>query len=225
MGPNPIPSAKICDILYQNFKKGEYMTDCVFCDPEKFKTRTIASIDGVNIVATLGQITEGGYVLLIPTDHVPCLGAMNNDQIGTIKRIASRIIQAIKQEYQKPVTIFEHGIVGQTIKHAHLHFLPANIDLSHRIQSDFPESEIQTIKGFDELQQMYRTRQEPYLLWSTPSGQFSVCWSPPAQPQYLRIISAETLHVPERADWKKMDPELDKELINETICLLAPCFN
>jgi diadenosine tetraphosphate (Ap4A) HIT family hydrolase len=201
------------------------MTDCVFCDPEKTKPRTIASLDGVNIVATLGQITEGGYVLLIPTDHVPCLGAMDKDQIKTISRITTQIVQCLKQEYQKPVTIFEHGIVGQTIKHAHLHFLPADIDLSDRILKDFPDSEIQTDHDLVSLQLLYQTRQEPYLLWSVPSGNFSVCWNPPAPPQYLRIISAEMLGVPERADWKKMDPDLDKKLAEETVRTLAPCFN
>jgi diadenosine tetraphosphate (Ap4A) HIT family hydrolase len=201
------------------------MTDCVFCDPEKIKPRTIASLDVVNIVATLGQITEGGYVLLIPTNHVPCLGAMDKEQIKIIDQVADQTVQAIKSEYRSSVMIFEHGIVGQTIKHAHLHFLPAEIDLSNRIQSDFPESEIQTVKSLTELQRTYQARQEPYLLWSTPSGQFSTCWNPPAQPQYLRIISAEILNVPERADWKKMDPELDKALIDETIKKLAPYFN
>ena len=201
------------------------MTDCVFCDPDKIKSRTIVSLDGVNIVATLGQITIGGYVLLIPTDHVPCIGAMDKEQIKIIDRVADLIVQAIKSEYKSPVLIFEHGIVGQTIKHAHLHFLPTDIDSSHRIQSDFPKSEKQIIEDLASLQLLYQTRQEPYLLWSTSSGKFSVCWNPPAQPQYLRIISAEMLNVPERADWKKMDPELDKTLIDETIRKLAPHFN
>lgn len=201
------------------------MTDCVFCYPEKIKSRTIASLDGVNIVATLGQITEGGYVLLIPTDHVPCIGAMDKDQIKIIDQVTSQIVKCLKQKYQNTVTIFEHGIVGQTIKHAHLHFFPADIDLTNRIQSDFPESEKQIIEDLANLQLLYQTRQEPYLLWSTPSGQFSVCWNPSAQPQYLRIISAEMLNVPERADWKKMDPRLDSTLIDETIKILTSCFS
>jgi diadenosine tetraphosphate (Ap4A) HIT family hydrolase len=201
------------------------MTDCVFCDPDKIKSRTIASFGGVNIVATLGQITEGGYVLLIPTDHVACLGSMREDQIKVFGRIANQISRIVKREYQSPVIVFKHGIVGQTIKHAHLHFLPANIDLGRRVRLDFPKSEIQFLDDLVELQSLFQKRQEPYLLWSTPSDQLMVCWNPPAQPQYLRIISAEMLGVPERADWKKMDPELDKKLVDETISRLSPRFN
>lgn len=200
------------------------MTDCVFCDPEKTKTRTIASLDGVNIVPTLGQITEGGYVLLIPDKHVPCLGAMEDEEISIVDWIAYRLIRVLETTYKSSVTVFEHGIVGQTIKHAHLHFLPAQLDLGRRIRSDFPESEIQEIEFLSDLQQLYQKRQEPYLLWSVRPGNYSVCWNPPAPPQYLRTVSAELLNVPERADWKKMDPELDKKLIDETIRMVVPLF-
>jgi len=199
------------------------MTDCVFCDPEKIKPRTIVSLDGVNIVATLGQITEGGYVLLIPTNHVPCLGAMSVEQTSLVDRISKQIAKILKQEYKSGLTIFEHGIVGQTIKHAHLHFLPRFVCLTDRIRSDFPKTEIHFVKNLIDLHYLYQKRQEPYLLWTGPAG-FMICWNPPAPPQYLRTISAELLSVPERADWKKMDPELDKGLIDETIRMLAPHF-
>ncbi len=198
------------------------MTDCVFCDPEKIKPRTIASFDGVNIVATLGQITEGGYVLLIPTDHVPCLGAMNKKQISIVDNISRQIDHVLRKEYNSGVTIFEHGIVGQTIKHAHLHLFPEFVYLTDKIRSDFPKSEIQFVKNLVDLQFQYQKRQEPYLFWSTTLGKFRVIWNPPAPAQYLRIVSADLLGVPERADWKKMDPELDKTLIDETMKRLSP---
>ena len=201
------------------------MTDCVFCDVEKTKPRTIASLDGVNIVATLGQITEGGYILLIPTNHVSCLGAMSVKQISLVDRISEQIKSILNKEYESAgLTIFEHGIVGQTIKHAHLHFFPKFVLLTNKIRSDFPSSEIHFVANLVDLQRLYQKRQEPYLLWSGAAG-YNVCWNPPAPPQYLRTISAEKLNVPERADWKKMDSELDKFLIDGTIKKIAPHFN
>lgn len=199
------------------------MTDCVFCDPEKIKPRMIASMDGLNIVATLGQITDGGYLLLIPSNHVSCLGDMSIEQISVVDRISKLISSILKKEYQSGLTIFEHGIVGQTIKHAHLHFYPKYVNLSFKIRSDFPGTEIQYISSLVELQHLYRKRQKPYFLWSGAAG-LTVCWNPPAPQQYLRTISAELLKVPERADWKTMDPELDKGLINETMKRIAPYF-
>jgi len=200
------------------------MTDCVFCDPEKIKSRTITSLDGVNIVATLGQITEGGYVLLIPTSHSPCLGAFGRRQIKSFEKIVGRVVLILETEYQNQVTIFEHGIVGQTIEHSHLHILPVMLDLTERVASDFPESKMQIVENLTQLQSLYHLRLEPYLLWSTFDKKYMVCWNPPAPAQYFRTLSAQLLGVPERADWKKMDPQKDKSLREETMKRFTPYF-
>ena len=124
-----------------------------------------------------------------------------------------------------PVTIFEHGIVGQTIKHAHLHLLPGAADLTSKIRADFPSSEIEEIRGISYLPEIYSQISKPYLFWTTPSGKSLVCWNPPAPPQYLRIIFSEAVARPERANWRNMDPELDKKLWTETVRHLKPYFS
>ncbi len=201
------------------------MTDCIFCDPSKLLPRTITQFSEVSVVATLGQITEGGYLLLIPTTHTSCLGALDKVQIKSFDRIVKKSIELLKMEYPGPVTIFEHGIVGQTIKHAHLHLLPAGLDLTEKIVSDFPTSKIEIVDNLTELQALYQIRQEPYLLWSTFYDKYLVCWNPSAPAQYLRTITAELLGVPERANWKNMDPEKDKALVDETMGRLKPLFS
>lgn len=201
------------------------MTDCIFCDAGKLKPRTITTFPDVRVVATLGQITEGGYLLLIPTTHSSCLGDLNKGQITSFDRITQKSIELLKLEYPGPVTIFEHGIVGQTIKHAHLHLLPAGLDLTEKVVSDFPNSKIEIINDLTQLQALYQIRQEPYLLWSTFYDKYLVCWNPPAPAQYLRTITADLLGVPERANWKNMDPEKDKALLDETLERLKPLFS
>lgn len=200
------------------------MSDCIFCDPSKLKPRTITNFPGVSVVATLGQITEGGYLLLISTTHSSCLGALDKEQIISFDKIAKKSISLLKFGYPGPVTIFEHGIVGQTISHAHLHLLPTDLDLTGKVASDFPSSKIEIIDNFTQLRALYQIRQEPYLLWSTFNDKYLVCWNPPAPPQYLRTISAELLGVPERANWKNMDPEKDKALAEETMERLTSLF-
>jgi len=44
--------------------------NCPFCDKKQFEERLIAEVDGFYLIATLGQITDGGYVLLVPKEHV-----------------------------------------------------------------------------------------------------------------------------------------------------------
>ncbi len=200
------------------------MTDCVFCDFSKIKERTIATIEGFNIVATFGQITNGGYLLLIPSRHIPCLGDLKAEEITIFENILSQTIVFLEEEYQNGVTLFEHGIVGQTVKHAHLHLIPSKIKFHKNIVSDFPHSEMQSISSFTQLSSLFKKRQEPYLLWSTSNNYYQICWNPPAVPEYLRTLSAQTLGVPERGSWRNMDPKLDKELIDQTMTRMFPFF-
>lgn len=230
--------------------------DCVFCDRTQFEERLVAEHSVVeneeyNIIATLGQITDGGYVLVVPKKHISCMAALPSHEMGSMVTALQEAYTALASEYKHkysasirfcPVTIFEHGIVGQTIKHAHLHLLPAVIDLSPKIRADFPTAEIQELSYDAHLQrdgyvhvsldntyvhlyEIYKKRQEPYLFWTTTIGRPMVCWNPPAPLQYLRIIAAELLDRPERANWRTMDPELDKQLGSGTVTRLKPYFS
>jgi len=136
------------------------------------------------------------------------------------------MVFALCEKYVFPGIIFEHGIVGQTITHAHLHVIPANGIIKDRVVGDFPGRDTkylgdrpwpQTIFGNNEQ------KQEPYLFWRDSVGA-TMLWDPPAPPQYLRIAVADMLGRPERANWRNMDPELDRRLWSETVSNLSPYF-
>lgn len=197
---------------------------CVFCDFSKIEKRTIATIEGFHITISLGQITNGGYLLIIPKKHTSCLGALTKAQATHLDHLTNQVIFSLEDEYQQSITFFEHGIVGQTINHAHLHIFPAKVNLKDQILKDFPDSKIEAIEDFSEFRKRYRYSRFPYLLWSTPKNETLVCWNPPAKPEYLRLVAANLLNVPERGSWKNMDPKLDEKLANETKLKLAPIF-
>lgn len=210
-------------------------SNCPFCDPENFKDRLIAEVDGFYVVATLGQITNSGYVLIIPKRHVPCIGAMEPSELDSAGALLHRVDRAIMDEYPTnweaswPGLMFEHGIVGQTVKHAHIHVMPGYCDLTPLIKRGFPKecSERQFAAYLQDLGKLYKEKLKPYLFWRDAKTLFShsvVCWDPPAPPQYLRIVAAEALGRPERANWREMDPELDKKLGDETVRRLKPYF-
>lgn len=209
--------------------------NCVFCDKTKVGDRLIAENSDWYVAATLGQII-GGYALVIPKAHISCMGALTShgpdSQTEAMLEITKETCRALSLEYQHsnsatpyPVTVFEHGIVGQTIKHAHLHLLPTMADLTQKIRADFPEAKFEELQYAAHLQELYGKRPEPYLFWTIPSGKSMVCWNPPAPPQYLRLIMAELLGYPERGNWRNMDPELDKQLGQETVDRLKPYFS
>lgn len=197
---------------------------CTFCDFSKIEARTIATIEGFHITISLGQITNGGYLLLIPQKHTICLGALTKAQATHLDHLTDQVILLLEEEFQDHVTYFEHGIVGQTISHAHLHIFPSKINLKDQILKDFPESKIEATEGFSEFRKRYRTVRLPYLLWSTPRHETLVCWNPPAKPEYLRLLTANLLGVPERGSWKNMDRVLDQKLTDETMSRLAQTF-
>lgn len=208
--------------------------DCVFCDRTKLEERIIAEDKEYYVVATLGQITDGGYVLVIPKEHIPCFGAFSLRAASKAYATLWVVSMAVACEYQQRrsqsapmrITVFEHGIIRQTIKHAHFHILPAAIDLTPKIQSDFPNNTIEKLRYVGQLQEEYGRRNEPYILWHTRDGDPQmVCWNPPIPPAYLRLIAADLLGHPERGDWRKMDPELDKRLWQETVIRLKPYFS
>jgi diadenosine tetraphosphate (Ap4A) HIT family hydrolase len=204
--------------------------NCAFCDRTQFEERIIAETDEYYCIATLGQIT-GGYVLVAPKEHILCIGAFNQEQIDSFIRITQKVCPAVASEYQqgqgtisRSLTLFEHGIVGQTVKHAHLHIVPAMVDMTHRIRADFPDTKIEEFEHTAYLREQYTKHPQPYLFWTTPNSTAMVCWNPPAPLQYLRIVAAELRGSPERANWRAMDPKLDRRLWSETVKRLKPYF-
>lgn len=198
--------------------------NCVFCDRTKFEERIIAEKNDLYIVAALGQI-KSGYVIIVPKKHTLCVGAMKDKEIVKISEILHITSDYIEIEYGIKPIIFEHGVVGQTVQHAHIHLLPAKIRLCGRIYRDFPHTQICFLDSLKMLQCNYNmTNGAKYLLWSTPEGLFKAVIDPPAPPQYLRLIAAELLGHPEHGNWRNMDPELDKRLWQETIANLKPYF-
>lgn len=196
--------------------------NCAFCDRSKFEERIIAEDDHFYLIATLGQISDGGYVLIVPKRHVPCLGALEAEEVKLLEFFLARIQPALSAEYGHDWTVFEHGIVGQTVKHAHLHFVPACACLTKKIGADFPDSPIVYIEDYEVLRKLYSRNPEPYLLWQDMGGMLRICWNPPARPQYLRILVADALGRPERANWRDMYPVLDRELYSATVARLKP---
>lgn len=205
---------------------------CVFCDRKQFEERLIHETDDFNVIATLGQITDGGYVLLAPKRHILCYGAFDEELFHESLMLGEKICRALTAEYGLsrtgetpcPATAFEHGIVGQTIKHGHVHFVPALMDFSDRIRRDFPAAETDKLTKFAHIPESYSQHPEPYLFWTDKNGLGNVCWNPPAPPQYLRILAAKELGRPERANWRTMDAELDRKLWSETVRRLTPYF-
>ena len=200
---------------------------CPYCSPKELKGRIVTENQRFIVLATLGQITDGGYLLIIPKSHTSCLAALAPEHMEELDELRLKSSDAVRREYGVRPIVFEHGIVGQTVKHAHLHILPAAISLTARIMKDFPGCGIGCPPSLAHLQRAYPQPPKPpipYLFWTDTDGKNWICWSPPAPAQHLRTVAAELLGRPERANWRTMDPKLDKKLYSETVARLKSYF-
>ena len=73
-------------------------SNCIFCDRTQIEERIIAEDRDWYLIASLGQITDGGYTLVIPKRHVSCVGAMNELEINGIETLMLRTSDAIEYE-------------------------------------------------------------------------------------------------------------------------------
>lgn len=94
-----------------------------------------------------------GHTLIIAQQHLSCYAAATDALLSELETVVSRIRRFLEEAYNSPVLIFENGIAGQTVFHAHLHLVPVRI-------SDLPAAvtqhgDIVPTTGWDEVRQYY----------------------------------------------------------------------
>jgi len=193
------------------------LENCDFCvansDPaHEVAKRTIIETENFRVFPTLGQITEG-YLLIAPKEHYCCLGAMPDDRIDEFIELKEKTAEKIKKFYNPPIFI-EHGVIGQTVLHAHMHAIPfpPEKDLFEEYAKTFPK--YRKLDSIRELKDVW-TKEGVYLYYEINTHKFAFFTH--IVPQYARIAAAKKLGVPERANWRTMPRELDEILIRNTI--------
>lgn len=139
-----------------------------------------------------------GHILIIPKNHLNCLGAFPEKLFQEFLEIYNRVFDFLQSAYGQTAT-FEHGVFGQTVFHAHVHLLP----FKGQIKQIIPEGK-SYIKSFIRLNRLiseYET-QGGYLFFSLNQKYYLVDKSL-TQPRFFRDRFAKALDRPERGDWKK----------------------
>jgi diadenosine tetraphosphate (Ap4A) HIT family hydrolase len=199
-------------------------SECPFCARSKIEDRLVGETRNNLIIATRGQISEGGHLLVMPKAHVRCIGELSAEEVKIFTLQLGFVREILMHEYLcSHILVFEHGMAGQTVPHAHVHLLPATIRLTERIQADFPDKKIETIHSIADVQYEYKLHKQLYIFWQDGDGA-RVLWNAMVSKQYLRTITAEALKRPERADWRAMDQTLDNKLCESTLQRLRKYF-
>jgi hypothetical protein len=122
---------------------------------------------------------------------------------GALADASNLVRLLLKDVFDRPVHAFEHGnaTAGSkivcTVEHAHLHFLPANVNVDAYL------SRYQWTEVVGPLEVV--TEGHEYLFYQTPSGsQWVTTGNGGSFPsQYLRLAFAEALGVANRWNWRE----------------------
>lgn len=160
--------------------------------------------DLFNVVCDIHPLIEG-HILIIPKQHISCMAALDKTQFQRYKQLYKKVSNFLKETYGD-TAIFEHGIIGQTVFHAHTHFLP----FKGKISDIVPEKEcIHEIQSLDEIKTekyLFIEISKKYLI-DTKIG----------FPRFFRDRFAEALGAKERGNWKQTEnnEELKKSFKKE----------
>jgi diadenosine tetraphosphate (Ap4A) HIT family hydrolase len=100
-------------------------SECVFCHPE-VQPATLFETPLLRVLPDKFPLLPG-HVLVVSRRHLRCYGAATEAELQDLDRAAARVAPFLSARYGK-VLIFENGVAGQSVPHAHLHLIPANLD-------------------------------------------------------------------------------------------------
>lgn len=136
-----------------------------------------------------------GHILIIPKEHISCFGSLSEKKFSEFENLYEKVKNFINDNYG-PVAVFEHGIVGQTVFHAHMHFLPFSRKIEDVIESNF----IRKINFLDQIKEEFK-KQGKYLFVEIANEKYFVNVEL-GYPRFFREKFAIALNAGERADWK-----------------------
>lgn len=187
---------------------------CPFCDRKTLESQEIITeTKNFVVVPTLGQIVEG-YSLIIPKKHVLCYGLLSEKMFDEYIELKDKLDKAVTSAYQKPM-YFEHGIVGQSVPHAHMHCAPADRDLLQMLMlRNYSIKEKRVILSEKELRKFVHEF-GPYYYYEFNG--LKMAFDVDSYEAPLRAALATALGMPELADWRNVNRQADEKSMKKTI--------
>lgn len=173
--------------------------NCPHCDRNSFALKyLLEETENFLVVGDAHPLVEG-HLLIVPKQHLSCVGEYPDNVYEEFLILFNKFSGFIKETYGS-VSSFEHGKIGQTIFHSHIHILPwrgSPIEI-------VPEGE-NNLTPFDDflyLKSVYE-KEGKYLFFSIENNKWVVNTELGA-PRFFRDRFAKALGNPERGNWKEM---------------------
>ena len=172
---------------------------CPHCDTTGFAFRHTLGETANFIICDAHPLMEG-HLLIIPREHLSCAGAFPPKLFQEFLTLFHRCWNFLKKEYGN-VSAFEHGQIGQTVFHAHMHLLPC----APNPRAIVPEGQhhLTVISGAEELPRIFKN--DGRYLFLAINDQSWIVDPSLGAPRFFRDRFASALGVPERGNWQEMD--------------------
>jgi len=142
--PRPAPDASSWD---------GPVAGCVFCHADQTPGR-LTTTANLRLVPDLYPVAPG-HLLVITKRHLLSYGAAEPALLDEVERLAGRARRFVRDVYGIDPVIWENGVSGQTVFHAHLHLIPVHLEgLIESLAGDPASVEID---GWDAVAERYRS--------------------------------------------------------------------
>lgn len=177
---------------------------CPHCDPitsTSILRHLLEETTHFRVVCDAHPLKEG-HILIIPKKHTVCIGACADEVFAEFLPLYLQSERFLRESYGS-VSAFEHGVVGQTVPHAHVHLLP----YAGAPEAIVPEGSdhLTTLKHLSDLRSAF-TKDGQYLFFSMGERSFFVD-TELGVPRFFRDRFAKALGRSERGDWKAMEDD------------------
>jgi len=183
---------------------------CPFDDSDSIAfTYLLEETSDFRITCDYNPLKEG-HILIVPKEHVLSIGEYSDELFNNFLKIYQKVSKFILLNYGF-VSTFEHGKIGQTVFHSHVHLLPFDgnpLDIIPEGKNYIEEiGEIDDLKGKTE-----------YLFFSIGDKKWTVNTEIGA-PRFFRDRFSSAVGEPERGNWKiiQNDPNWRKKFDAENI--------
>lgn len=121
------------------------MQECVFCNRDLDKGDRLFETPDFFVSTGIG-VASPGHLMLVSKNHYDCYADMPDRLRGEFMELKNFVFRKIKRAFSEPFLI-EYGVLGQSVRHAHLHFIPKERKATrhyaaYRIKNIFKEMEI-----------------------------------------------------------------------------------
>jgi|GEM_PF-674672 len=183
--------------------------NCIFCKRKNVEDYVISVEENFVVLADKFPL-QYGHLLVVSKKHVRAIGDLLPIELSELEEIIekiSRFYSLGKDEF----VMFEPGSTGQTIYHAHVHFLPGKFLIDEAIKTY--RMEVVEIIDLPEIIQLYK-KHGSYILWKANNKMFAAFpQAPPADHSFFRSLIGGQLIKGNLVDWGKL--ETDKDYLHQ----------